>query len=296
MQRFTKCIAVNILLVTICLFSMIPVLGAEAITGVSLHVSANIYTSLKKGDEQLSVGSSSSHPDYEISSYGFLNEGDFWQFNDRPRLEIQLKAKKDCYFSNLTKDDITITSKDAVLETIQKQGNEIITLVLVFPKLSQVAGKPVNLRWTADGRAVWDGIPNTSSYDIRLYRDGRLVLDLHNTRDPWFNLAYKMSVPGTYTYQVRSHHYTNSAVMSEFAVSAAYEIDAQLANAIKSKQIGWKQDQNGWWYQTVDGNYLKDGWADLDGHYYYFNEEGYLLVNTTTPDGYLVDENGSWVE
>ncbi|MDO5406678.1 MAG: hypothetical protein Q4F28_05040 [Eubacteriales bacterium] len=56
----------------------------------------------------------------------------------------------------------------------------------------------------------------------------------------------------------------------------------------------WKQDQVGWWYQNDDGSYLKDGWSWVDGRCYYFDGNGYCLLNTTTPDGYTVDASGAW--
>jgi glucan-binding YG repeat protein len=59
---------------------------------------------------------------------------------------------------------------------------------------------------------------------------------------------------------------------------------------------GWKQDNIGWWYQNVDGSYPKSAWQLIDGKYYYFNEVGYMLSNTTTPDGYQVDFNGVWIQ
>ncbi len=57
----------------------------------------------------------------------------------------------------------------------------------------------------------------------------------------------------------------------------------------------WKEDQIGWWYQNDDGSYLNNGWNWIGGKSYYFTPEGYCLVNTTTPDGYTVDESGAWV-
>lgn len=57
----------------------------------------------------------------------------------------------------------------------------------------------------------------------------------------------------------------------------------------------WKSDQAGWWYQTDDGGYLKDGWSWVDGKCYYFTSDGYCLINTTTPDGYTVDGSGAWI-
>ena len=58
----------------------------------------------------------------------------------------------------------------------------------------------------------------------------------------------------------------------------------------------WKQDSTGWWYQNADGSYPKSTWQLIDGKYYYFNEAGYMLANTTTPDGYQVDGSGAWIQ
>jgi len=63
----------------------------------------------------------------------------------------------------------------------------------------------------------------------------------------------------------------------------------------------WLQDNVGWWYQNDDGSYPTNGWHWIDGNNdgsaecYYFNEAGYCLINTTTPDGYAVDANGAWI-
>ncbi|MBQ7796021.1 MAG: hypothetical protein IJ374_05620 [Lachnospiraceae bacterium] len=63
----------------------------------------------------------------------------------------------------------------------------------------------------------------------------------------------------------------------------------------------WKQDHVGWWWQRNDGSYPVNGWEWIDANddsvseCYYFNSNGYCLLNTTTPDGYQVDINGAWV-
>lgn len=62
----------------------------------------------------------------------------------------------------------------------------------------------------------------------------------------------------------------------------------------------WQLDSTGYWYQKDDGTYYANGWQWIDGNgdgvaeSYYFNEKGYILVNTTTPDGFTVDGNGAW--
>ncbi|MCB7317801.1 hypothetical protein [Lacrimispora sp. 210928-DFI.3.58] len=63
---------------------------------------------------------------------------------------------------------------------------------------------------------------------------------------------------------------------------------------------GWQQDTSGWWYQNDNGSYPKDCWQWIDGNNdgiaecYYFDNQGYCLMNGITPDGYTVDGNGAW--
>ena len=74
----------------------------------------------------------------------------------------------------------------------------------------------------------------------------------------------------------------------------------------------WQSNSTGWWYQNADGSYPANEWQQINGSWYYFNESGYMvasmwignyylgengsmLTNTTTPDGYVVDENGLWI-
>ena len=74
----------------------------------------------------------------------------------------------------------------------------------------------------------------------------------------------------------------------------------------------WIHNGSGWWYQHTDGSYPAGAWEKIDGSYYYFEGSGYMvsncwignyylgangamLKNTTTPDGYQVDQNGKWI-
>lgn len=59
---------------------------------------------------------------------------------------------------------------------------------------------------------------------------------------------------------------------------------------------GWKQDNIGWRYENEDGSYYQGGWKLADGQWYFFDKEGYCLMNTLTPDGYWVDGNGHFDE
>lgn len=59
----------------------------------------------------------------------------------------------------------------------------------------------------------------------------------------------------------------------------------------------WVSDEKGWWIQNSDGTYLKNTWyqSPESGLWYYMGADGYMLVNTTTPDGSYVNQSGVWV-
>lgn len=66
----------------------------------------------------------------------------------------------------------------------------------------------------------------------------------------------------------------------------------------------WRQGESrpdGWWYDYGDGQYPSNTWVWLDGNKdgiaecYYFDQNGWLLTDTTTPDGYQVNADGQWI-
>ena len=64
----------------------------------------------------------------------------------------------------------------------------------------------------------------------------------------------------------------------------------------------WRANSTGFWYVNDDGSYPTNAWqwidGDGDGIYqcFAFDENGYLMLNQTTPDGYLVGEAGAWFD
>lgn len=78
-----------------------------------------------------------------------------------------------------------------------------------------------------------------------------------------------------------------------------------------SLKSGWLQNESGEWFflnTAHDGTYgaMKTGWQWIDGHCYYFLSEdeakegygpaGQMLKNTRTPDGYMVNSDGKWID
>lgn len=58
----------------------------------------------------------------------------------------------------------------------------------------------------------------------------------------------------------------------------------------------WKQDATGYWYQNDDGSFPTNSWQEISGKQYYFGADGYMLANTTTPDGKQVGADGALVQ
>ena len=79
---------------------------------------------------------------------------------------------------------------------------------------------------------------------------------------------------------------------------AAVGIAAVLAAGMcmSSFAAGWENSPAGWVYQLTDGSFAANTWEQINGAWYYFNENGIMLENGITPDGYTVGADGAWIE
>lgn len=59
-------------------------------------------------------------------------------------------------------------------------------------------------------------------------------------------------------------------------------------------KTGWIAD-NGSWYYADETGAMATGWVKSGEKWYYLYEDGKMAVSTTTPDGYVVDENGAMI-
>ena len=60
---------------------------------------------------------------------------------------------------------------------------------------------------------------------------------------------------------------------------------------------GWVKTVDNHWYffenaKTVDEGKMITGWKQVQGSWYFFQTDGAMLSNTTTPDGYLLGADG----
>ena len=60
---------------------------------------------------------------------------------------------------------------------------------------------------------------------------------------------------------------------------------------------GWKMIDGKWYYLNPSDGDMATGWKLVGGKWYYLDPtNGDCWMNTTTPDGYKLDENGAWVQ
>ncbi|MDO4295193.1 MAG: serine hydrolase [bacterium] len=82
-----------------------------------------------------------------------------------------------------------------------------------------------------------------------------------------------------------------------FVKSIWMEIDGQvyLFDADGYMVKGWRRVNNSnWYYFGGSGAMKKACWVQTNNDWYYVQEDGSLLTNGVTPDGYTVDEFGIW--
>lgn len=64
--------------------------------------------------------------------------------------------------------------------------------------------------------------------------------------------------------------------------------------AASTSVTGWQTDAQGKWYRNQDGSIYQNGWQEIDGAEYYFDENGYVITGWEEIDGKdcYFDENG----
>lgn len=61
-----------------------------------------------------------------------------------------------------------------------------------------------------------------------------------------------------------------------------------VKKSVKQDILGrWIKDSKGWWYENIDKSYPKNSWKFIEGKWYYFDENGYILQNKWQGEYYL---------
>ncbi len=65
-----------------------------------------------------------------------------------------------------------------------------------------------------------------------------------------------------------------------------------------TEKAGWIQEGKHWWYCHADGSYTKDGWELIEGKWYYFDKDGWMITGWLNKNDkwYYLKSDGSMAE
>jgi len=92
------------------------------------------------------------------------------------------------------------------------------------------------------------------------------------------------------------YYFGKDGYMEKNAYRNGYWLTSGGAWDGKKKVPGWKKDKNGWWWYALGkGSYPKNSWLKIDGKWYYFQDEGYMIQDTFI-QGYWLDSSGAMTD
>lgn len=322
MTRWKKPLALLIAVAAMAGLAAAPSYAAtrKKIKTVSVTVEADIQPGVEFGSEDIEVDVRGGH--YTYDSYDIDNTGFEWEAEDIPQITIYLKADEGYYFS-LTKASSVKLSGATYVKATKQDSSETLVLKVKLPSLAESVGLVENIVLTDGGYAYWDEPHGAGSYELRLYRNGTGVGANYLTSDTaHYNFQTMMNKPGSYTLKVRAVNKIRPENKGEWGESGGVTISSEMAEAIRNGETElvlpvrgeWIYNGVGWWYKHSDGTYTQNNWEQIEDKWYFFDEDGYMktgwiewegkeyycmdesgemLTNTTTPDGYILDSNGT---
>ena len=182
----------------------------------------------------------------------------------------------------------------------RNDGTQVCGTVITDPMTGERTELP---RWELIHGAWWcfgaDGNLKTGLiYDQA--RQGWFYMDRNNgMKTGWAR------VNGEWRYFDRSGPSTQGRMVSDTWIGGWYvnengvwdgnasTVIAEKKNLGPGVDKGWEPIDKGWKFKQEDGTYLTNAWRqDSNGKWYYLNEDGWMLKDTNTPDGYHVGADG----
>lgn len=304
-----------------------PVYGASGtkITSVSIDIEADIEVGSYVGDENIDIEVDSDK--YTLDGYEVVNSEFEWIEELTPQIAITLSAKDGYYFALTKASSVNLEGATYVSGKKENDSSNLVVTVDLAP-LSESVGEVPEILLREDGRAVWTEAQGAGSYELRLYRNGDGVGMVYQQTDALiYDYSKEMKRTGEYYVKVRALNRIKEENKGEWVESQSIYITADMAENIRNGfvieetkilQGDWINDEYGWKYTYIDADtsvnvvgvneidevcyyfddagYMQVGWIEIDGHSYYFDTtSGAMLVNTITPDGCQVGDDGAWI-
>lgn len=267
---------------------------------------------------------------FEVIDYEITNEpDDTWEDGQKPKLKIKLEVREDedaAFDKELKVEDVVISltsnnteGKEAKVTKVVRSGQEKAYVYVTLPAVGD--GKYdlaiPEISWVDEStKAYWDEAEDATSYELKIYRDDKLLnAKTLTTEDNFYDFAEYFTEEGDYQYKVRAVY--NKANKGEWEESddMVVETDDFFENIYpnipninipvnKGPVVGtgdktgkWMLDDVGYWWLNPDRTWPANQWKEINGKHYFFNANGYMHKGWVFTDGqwYFTGDDGARV-
>lgn len=300
---------------------------------ITLHVSLTQGETLpdlsygSSSDDDVSVSSSAK---YEITDVDWTSStSKEVTIGNTYTMRVTLAPKGDYYFKGSYGNSNISVSGGTYSSASRKSNDKLVVTVKTKPVKGEY-DPPDDAYWQdrGFGKARWDKVDGATTYDVWLYRGSSTVYKVNDYKGTSIDFYPYMTKAGTYSFKVRTVPSGSTAkkyasksdwtesdevyISSEDASDGSGQVDynhnsssssgsssgpGDAATSAPNFQVGWIRDGNRWWYRYPDGNFQKNGWANVNGQWYLFDSDGWMVTGWQQRNDqwfYLAD-NGSMV-
>lgn len=271
-------------------------------------VSLNIGYTIKNGKTKINITKLSSKWKVVSSKFTNLPPSGKWDDGIIPNVSLHLSPKDYEYMEINTSGQISVTG-GTVKSSRWECGNLFLSIDL--EPVSETLYNPRNIKWVNGTTASWEETEKADNYEIKLFKNNTEIKRV-TLLGSYTDFSESMREGGTYYFQIRS---MLSDELGDILSSKEMIVDGEGRPKFENQSY-WMKDDINYWYHNADGTYPKNTWQLIDTSWYYFDHNGYvktgwfeykdkwyylsdsgvMLFNTTTPDGYEVDENGTFIK
>lgn len=291
-----------LLAAAVCLWrTETPARAEGVITRISLTVEADLKVGEIAGERNISVTTDDSG--YEIRRVEVLNENERWEYYDVPQILVELEAVDGNVFL-VEKSSVRLRGAEYDYGRTVDDFTRYL-LVLRLPSLRDQMGNVEDVRWESATTGRWTPSYNMSSYEVRLFVDGKQTGSIYSTKESSFDFGSYMRKAGSYRFQVRAVNASDSRIKGPWEeASSDSRLDEAAAEQLRliypnpvpegvtepgqmeelkaalayKDRYGWIQEGDRWWYRNEDGSYTAGNWQLIDDKWYYFDSDGYMVT------------------
>lgn len=297
--------------------------ATKPINSVNVKVSSNLAAGSKLPDIEIGSGNASeggvlvskSGSHYTVTAAEWVDKSsNEVMTSDEPRMKVTLSPDdvSEYYFLASYKES-NVKVSGGTFVSARRDGDDLVITLRVKPVKGDYDA-PKDAYWNEKnlGEARWEKPENDSGfYEVQLYRDEKSVYKVSKTSSRTYNFYPYMTEAGDYSFRVRT--IPGDSTQSKYGkksdwvdsgdlqITDRYVSDGkgqQSANPSVKKgtqeQVGWFQEGDVWSYRYPNGSLCRNGWTDIDGLWYYFDENGAMLTGWQQIGGvyYYLHSNG----